>query len=433
MKSADEESELPSAVQDLLRRLEGKGEPITSLPDLTRVEFRDFFPESASLSMIIGWRSQVRLQVLEAIGSCDTFKLSARCFLNLVSGLRGNSDSKLQSLELWDAWEHCDAQKHVADMINSATRLETLTLGYLVGMDEETVGILSQALIQSSSLTELKLLNVDEGAALLLKALAGDNGNRSIERLGLARMDGLGDCLRQLLTSNPSLKEVTLDSLRMRPEEWHQLGELIRDKARATNIGVQFGTVSCVRDEWESIEALECAASSDFQDPTLELHLTSGSEHELMLSLNLLGRVLRGEIISLKSLDIWATPPHVTSSTNQDIVESMERNGKTGETSTLKELTVHVGLKDIWNGVWKGLLWYLRGNTSLTHLDLSGNKLDVQGPDGSLASELGSPGNRCLSNLMENGEKGGVDSRVSNPEPEAGSLHVRVPRSQIRI
>ncbi|OAE32855.1 hypothetical protein AXG93_1409s1220 [Marchantia polymorpha subsp. ruderalis] len=88
-------------------------------------------------------------------------------------GLRGHSDSKLQSLQLWDAWEDESAVKHVAEMINSAPLLETLDLkDFQEDMEDETVGILSQALIQSSSLRELVLGGAGKwGGPLLLKAL----------------------------------------------------------------------------------------------------------------------------------------------------------------------------------------------------------------------------------------------------------------------
>ncbi|OAE34709.1 hypothetical protein AXG93_4347s1010 [Marchantia polymorpha subsp. ruderalis] len=254
MDSAHEEPELPSAIQDLVQRLEGQGEPITELPDLTKPEFREFFPWSEAPSTIIGWRSQVRRRVLEAIGSCNTFeildvgnicggyisrltpsewevvlrgfrsstvlkkiivyglfssddadkeslcfqlgrilnsssvtelklsaRLSARCLSNLASGLRGRSDSKLKSLDLLVAWEDSSAVKYVADMINSAPLLETLRLGgYWEDMEDETVGILSQALIQSLALKEFTLDYAGKWAGpLLLKALAGDDRNRS--------------------------------------------------------------------------------------------------------------------------------------------------------------------------------------------------------------------------------------------------------------
>ncbi|OAE20545.1 hypothetical protein AXG93_3873s1020 [Marchantia polymorpha subsp. ruderalis] len=452
MDSAEEEPELPSVVQDLIRRLEGEGEPITSLDQLREPEFRDFFPNRASLSTITGWRSQVRFRVLEAIGNCNTLeylyledicgrdistltasewevvfkgfrsstvlheiavscmdwssdaevesfclqigrilnsssvthltiyncRLSARCFLNLASGMRGNFESNLKLLKLWDAWEDSSAVKHVGDMINSAPRLETLSLGYVDAMEEETVGILSQALIQSSSLKELELDDVKWGAALLLKALSGDYSNRSIEHLRLERMDRLGGCLGELLTSNPSLKRVTLDSLRMSCEEWHQLGEVIRDNDIAANIIVTFSLI-VNREYWESIECLACAASSDVKDPIVELHLiTRSSDQDWMLSLNLLGRVLRGDIKSLKSFSILESS-YGTSGSNQDKQESiLPMNGKTGETSVLKRLVLHVQSKGLWKGVWKDLLWCLRGNTSLTHLDLSVKTLDEE-------------------------------------------------------
>ncbi|OAE32612.1 hypothetical protein AXG93_3228s1290 [Marchantia polymorpha subsp. ruderalis] len=449
MDTADEEPELPSAVQDLIWRLEGEGEPVKALPHLFKGEFREFFPERASLSTITGWRSQVRLRVLDAIGSCNTLeflqvgtmcgrdisrltesewevvfrgfksstvlewialselewssdaeveslcsqigrilntssvyklqiaytKLSARCWLNLASGLQGNPDSKLRELELYDAWEDASAVKHVADVIKSAPLLNMLGIGCKDDMEEEAVGILSQVLIQSSSLRILFLQKVKWGEALLLNALARDDGNRSISYLHLAEMDGLGGCLRELLTSNPSLKCVTLNNSRMSPEEWRQLGEFIRDSADilCTDIDVRF-TKNNVRDEWESIEALATAASSDVKDPHILglqlLELQQAGDNELRLSLNLLGRVLRGEIKSLKYFRILALNPG-TSGTSQDRQESfLSMNGKTGETSVLKKLLVCVVNEDVWKGLWKDLLLCLRGNTSLTHLCL---------------------------------------------------------------
>ncbi|BFI13037.1 hypothetical protein MPTK1_4g13705 [Marchantia polymorpha subsp. ruderalis] len=434
MDSAHEEPELPSAIQDLVQRLEGQGEPITELPD--------FVSWSEPLSTIIGWRSQVRLRVLEAIGSCKTLeilnvgrfcggdlstltarewevvlrgfrcstvlkkitvaglfssddadkeslclqlgrilnsssvtelavraRLSARCFSNLASGLRGHFDSKLKSLDLEGVWEDSSAVKYVADVINSAPLLETLRLGVYSYLENETVGILSQALIQSSSLKELTLEAAGNwGGPLLLKALAGDDRNRSIERLRLRKMMGLGDCLRELLISNPSLKEVDLDPTWMRPEELHQLGEAIRDNAIATTILVRFRG-----EEWKSIEALACSASSDVNDPTVELELVTGSEDEVMLSLNLLGRVLRGEITSLKSLSIFFLSPLDYRKIITFSIPPM--NGKTGETSVLKRLELSVRSEDISKGVWEDLLRCMRGN-HLTHLDLADSEVD---------------------------------------------------------
>ncbi|BBN19878.1 hypothetical protein MPTK1_8g14480 [Marchantia polymorpha subsp. ruderalis] len=451
MDSAHEEPELPSAIQDLLQRLEGQGEPLTMLPNLSW-NAPEFFPERASLSTITGWRSQVRHRVLEAIGNCNTFeilyfnnicggdvsrltaseweivfrgfrsstvlqriylydlkwssdaevetlclelgrilnsssvtqlvvqrcRLSARCWSNLASGLRGHSDSKLQSLELLgDAWEDESAVKHVAEMINSAPLLETLDLKYFskyMNMEDETVGILSQALIQSSSLRDLGLGGAGKwGGPLLLKALAGDDRNRSIERLRLfERMDGLGDCLREILISNPSLKEVKLYKVKMSPEEWHQLGEVIRDNAIATTILVYF---YLDRNEWKSIEALALSASSDVKDPILELELEIGirakREDKVKLSLNLLGRVLRGEIKSLKSLIIrQSDKPIITFSI-------LPMNGKIGETSVQKRLELSFRSEDISKGEWEELLRCMRGN-HLTHLDLCHSRLDQE-------------------------------------------------------
>ncbi|OAE33361.1 hypothetical protein AXG93_4123s1360 [Marchantia polymorpha subsp. ruderalis] len=125
----------------------------------------------------MGWRSKLRLRVLEAIGSCNTLeflnvedaeveslcshmgiilnsssvadltmdncRLISRCFLNLASGLVGYFESNLKSLELYNAWDDSSAVKHVAYMINSAIRLETLRFGGnsngIDDMDQETV------------------------------------------------------------------------------------------------------------------------------------------------------------------------------------------------------------------------------------------------------------------------------------------------------
>ncbi|OAE30781.1 hypothetical protein AXG93_3522s1010 [Marchantia polymorpha subsp. ruderalis] len=361
MDSAHEEPELPSAIQDLVQRLEGQGEPLTQLPDLSGPEFREFFPKRASLSTITGWRSQVRLRVLEAIGNCNTFEILdvediiwgdiSRCWLNLASGLRGYSESKIQSLYLRYAWEDASAVKHVAEMIKSTPLLETLSLIFSEkDMEDGTVGILSQALIQSSSLKVLNLARSGKWAGpLLLKALAGDDRNRSIERLRLEVIDGLGDCLREILISNPSLKKVELARSHMSPEEWHQLGEVIRDNAIATTILARFWFEHA---EWKPIEALACSASSDVNDPTLELDLFTRVEDEVMLSLHLLGSVLRGEIKSLKSLIIWK------GSKKSIIFSILPMNGKTGETSVQKRLELSVRSEDLSKGVWEELLQY---------------------------------------------------------------------------
>ncbi|BFI23038.1 hypothetical protein MPTK1_8g18425 [Marchantia polymorpha subsp. ruderalis] len=488
MDSADEELYLPSAIQDLVRRLEGQGEPVTRFPDLSGREFQDFFPKRESISTITGWRSKVRLRVLEAIGSCNTLEvlhvddiwsadisrlkksewefvlrgfksstvlrkivvlrlkwmsdgdldwigdedlkwslkrsleaeveswclqlgrllnsssvielkldncsLSARCFLNLASGMRGHSDSKLQSLELHNAWKDTSAVKHVADMINSAPQLETLRLGGSYNdIEDETVGILSQALIQSSSLKELELFEVVWGEALLLKALAGDDRNQSIERLRLWGMYTLGDCLRELLISTRSLKEVELHSLWMSREEWHQLGEVIRDNAIATTILVYFDLPRDIdidglprsasfdvkyptADALKSIDALARSASSDVKDPIVELVLRTSYDHEVMFAVKLIGRVLRGEVKSLKSLSVLARLNVLARSKNTITFSILPMNGKTGETSILKRLELSVRSQRLSKGVWEELLRCIRDN-HLTHLDfLSDSELD---------------------------------------------------------
>ncbi|BFI21640.1 hypothetical protein MPTK1_8g04945 [Marchantia polymorpha subsp. ruderalis] len=459
LDSADEEPELPSAVQDLIRKLDNKTDPLLCLPTLAWPQFQDFFPERASLSTITGWQSQVRLRVLEAIGSCNTLqyldvhdifsgdisrltanewevllrgfscsthlrviriierltwtslaeveslclqlggilrtssvtdmtivdcRLSARCFLNLASGLGGNHESKLKTLELRNAWKDSSAVKHMADMIKSDTRLETLEIGgssdRMYDMDEEAARILSQAVIQSSSLRKLILREVKgEASAFLLKAfrkkaLDGDGGNQAIQCLHLISVFGLGDSLRELLSSNPYLEEVVLAAIDMRPEEWSRLGQAIRENATAKSIRVTHFMRQ--KDDLKGVEELVCAASSDDKDPKVELNITFYDYDALISALNFVGEVLRGEIRSLESLILYfncSCPPGSNENRMPSIVP-MDENLR--DTTVLKRLKLFIQRKDTLKGVWKYLLVCLRNNTSLTQLDLSDSELD---------------------------------------------------------
>ncbi|BFI31738.1 hypothetical protein MPTK2_3g24280 [Marchantia polymorpha subsp. ruderalis] len=460
MDSAHEEPEGSSrysAVQDIIGCLEGKGKPITELPCLSRQEFRDFFPDRASISTISGWRSKVRREVLESIGSCNTFhyldvndifggdisrleakewkvllrgfscstvlrairveglrwksiaevesleslclqlggilrtssvtdltigncRLSARCFLNLASGLGGNDESKLKTLELHNAWKDSDAVKPIADMINSATRLETLEIGgspddRMYDMDEEAARILSRALIQSSSLKKLVLREVEgETSAFLLKALHGDGSNRSIQCLHLISVSGLGDSLRELLTSNPYLKEVTLAAIHMRPEEWRRLGQAIRENATARSIRV-FQKMHH-KDHLKGVEELACAASSDVMYPKVELIITVDHYDALVSALIFVGKVLRGNITSLESLILFlnCSCPPGSNPNGMGSILPMDENLR--DTTVLKRLRLFVQEKETLKVVWKCLLECLRDNTSVTQLDLSDSELD---------------------------------------------------------
>ncbi|OAE35421.1 hypothetical protein AXG93_2587s1360 [Marchantia polymorpha subsp. ruderalis] len=228
-----EEPKLPSAVQDLIRRLEGKAEPKLLFHSLIgEPEFREFSPDIAAPSTIKGWRNQVRVRVLEAIGSCNTFEV-----LNVINL------SQLTARE----WEI------VLRGFMSSTNLREIFVGFINWSSDEAVesfclqlgrilnsssvtGLTIWALIQSSSLKDLKLDNLKWGAALLLKALAGDDGNRSIERILLGKEEEEEEeeqawfisSIRTRFPLDRSLKEVELDNLRMRPQEWQQLGEVTR-------------------------------------------------------------------------------------------------------------------------------------------------------------------------------------------------------------
>ncbi|BFI24144.1 hypothetical protein MPTK2_1g08755 [Marchantia polymorpha subsp. ruderalis] len=463
MESVDEEPELPPAVQDLIRRLGGKAMHVSLPPILSCPELEDFFPERAPLSTNTGWRSQVRLRVLEAIGSCRSFetlivegicgrhisrltasewevvlrgfnsssvlremeigqltwsseaeveslglqlgvilnsssvahltiedcRLTPRFFLNLASGLRENYQSKLKSLQLRQAWENASAVKYVVEMLNGDSRLETLSLGkhsregyrpymleyhILYKRDEAAVRLLSQALKQNSSLTKLVLTEVEGGsAALLLNALAGDDGNRSIERLELIEISGLGKFLREIFISNRSLRAVMLNNMAMPLEEWRLLGEAIRDNATVTNVSISTLLESGLL--LEELEELACAASSDGKEPVLHLENLPQDYDEVVSAFNLLGRVLRGEIKSIQSFCLYQLFSSISGgfrTGNQKSMESiLPMYGKTGETSVLSRLKLKLYNEDIFKGVWKQLLWCLRGNTRVTSLTLS--------------------------------------------------------------
>ncbi|OAE22664.1 hypothetical protein AXG93_1564s1000 [Marchantia polymorpha subsp. ruderalis] len=282
---SDEDPKLLRKVEDLIQRLEGKGETITRLRDLGvicggeawsltdsewDVVMRGFRSSTILREIRFGglsWSSDTEVESLclqlGRILSTSTVKrleiddcpLTARCFLNLSSGLRGNSDSNLKYLGLKNAWGDLSAVKRVADMINSAPLLETLSLRHSrYDMDEETVGIVSQALIHSSSLKKITLDDGTWGAALLLKALAGDDRNRSIERLLLGMdtlgMERLGDCIRELITSNPSLKEVRMSELRISNP---------LKKIRLSDLRMHMAPGEVIRDNAIEIFSLSCA------------------------------------------------------------------------------------------------------------------------------------------------------------------------------
>ncbi|OAE21172.1 hypothetical protein AXG93_4012s1020 [Marchantia polymorpha subsp. ruderalis] len=459
MDTADEEPELPSAVQDLIRRLEGQRTfgrfPPILLVQNTYIgpELEDFFPADAPLSTNTGWRSKVRLRVLEAIGSCNSFEileieyicgrnisrltareweivlrgfrsssvlrkmsidnlrwsseadleslgvqlgiilntssvthlriydctLTERFFLNLASGLPENSHSKLKSLEVhtWafrttleDGANEVNAVKFIVEVLNGHHQLETLILVSSKSnhVDDLVVRLLSQALKQNSCLKELVLQEVEGGsAALLLNALAGDDGNRSIERLQLVYMSGIGKCLAEVFISNRSLRVVTLHGIFMPVEEWRLLGEAIRDNATATTVTVRVDAPG-TPGNWGREEVAR-AASSDKKDPVLHLEVISEDE---MSALNLLGSVLRGEIKSVKSLTLFF-PFYISGGNLRSMEDIIPMNGIIGETSVLSRLHLHFNYRreDSLERVWKQLLLCLRGNTSVTSLCLS--------------------------------------------------------------
>ncbi|BFI09109.1 hypothetical protein MPTK1_3g01450 [Marchantia polymorpha subsp. ruderalis] len=443
MDTSDEEPELPSAVQDLIRRLEGQPTFVQLRPILIGPELEDFFPADTPLSTDSGWRSKVRLRVLEAIGSCnsfetlvleyicgdnisrltaseweivlrgfrsssflrririsqltwsseadleslgvqlgiilntssvteltiDSFRLTARFFLNLASGLRENSHSKLNSLEVDHALGDAKAVKFIVEVLNGYHQLKTLSLFSTRDddreddVDEAAVRLLSQALKQNSCLKELVLVGVEGGsAALLLNALAGPDGNRSIERLQLKAMSGIGKCLAEVFISNRSLREVMLWRIDMPVEEWRSLGEAIRDNATATTVNVGGPSYG--------LEEIACAARSDEKDPVLHLRIFPRDDDETISALNLLGSVLRGEIKSIQFFSLDQSLSFTSAGNRKSTEDILPMNGKTGETSVLSGLELNFKLEDNFKEVWKQLVQCLRVNTSVTSLSL---------------------------------------------------------------
>ncbi|BFI32638.1 hypothetical protein MPTK2_4g07800 [Marchantia polymorpha subsp. ruderalis] len=386
--SADEEPELPS--------------PVSSSEELSvrdicakfnasewEVVLRGFRSSSVLRKMTIGsltWSSEADLESLglqlgiilntSSVADLKIWQggLTARFFLNLASGLRENSHSILKSLQVTDLG-NSNAVKFIVEVLNGHHQLETLSLfswrygGDLVG--DEDVRLLSQTLKQNSSLKEL-VLQGGGYAALLRYALAGDDGNRSIEQLELRVMYGIGKSLAEVFLSNRSLRVVMLNDITMPVEEWRLLGEAIRDNATATTVIVH--TVLSRRC-FKELKELSCAASSDGKEPLLHLEMHQGfwryksedDEDNMLAGFKLLGSVLRGEIKSVKSLSLRLKYFTLFRGT-EDI---LPMNGITGETSRLKRLHLSFGRGGFL--LWKHLVQSLRWNTSVTSLSLSFN------------------------------------------------------------
>ncbi|OAE31618.1 hypothetical protein AXG93_2294s1360 [Marchantia polymorpha subsp. ruderalis] len=317
--------------------------------------------------------------------------LTARFFLNLASGLRKNSHSILKSLELMD-WGDPNAVKFIVEVLNGYHQLETLSLlssryggeGYVY---DAAVRLLSLTLKQNSCLKELVLKGVEgRSAALLLYALAGDDGNRSIEQLELVRMSGIGKSLAEVFLSNRSLRVVTLKAITMPVEEWRLLGEAIRDNATATTVNID--TVLS-RSYFNELKELSCAASSDGKEPLLHLGMDE-DEDDMLAPFKLLSSVLRGEIKSVKSLTLLLMDFSLFSGTS--IEDILPMNGITGETSRLERLNLTFG----------------PGGFRCQSIRQRSRGV-VQGPDGAVASEFNSQGNRCLRDPLGKERKGGAD------------------------
>ncbi|OAE35709.1 hypothetical protein AXG93_1154s1640 [Marchantia polymorpha subsp. ruderalis] len=432
------DDQLPLRVQDFLQLLPfhfRRGSVLLNLLDL-RSEVSDFFPNVRHRIATDGRRGQVRLRVLEAIGSCFSsyegldvgdicgrnisrltasewevvlrgFRsssvlremkisqlkwsseadleslglqlgiilntssvtdltiqyctLTERFFLNLASGPLENSHSKLKSLQVGGVWgDGVNAMKFILEVLTGHHQLETLSLSSILGGQggvEAAVRLLPQGLKQNSCLKELVLQKVEGGsAALLLNALAGDDGNRSIERLQLAYMSGIGKCLAEVFISNRSLRVVTLEDIDMPVEECRLLGEAIRDNDTATTVKV----ISTLTLE---LEELSRAASSHRKEPVLHLELIFCHYNQVTSGLNLLGSLLGGEIKSVKYfrlLDIYS----------KDIMKViLSMNGSTGEFSVLSKLQLDSEREDVFSGIWNQLL-RVRENTSVTSLSL---------------------------------------------------------------
>ncbi|KAG6550363.1 hypothetical protein Mapa_008326 [Marchantia paleacea] len=320
-------------------------------------------------------------QILETSSTLESlvirgWRCTARGLSLLASGLQANSQSNLKNLHLSCAWEDASVVKHVAEVVNCAPGLKDLRLVHVGMIDDNAVQSLSQALIQSSSLKFFALYDAKGGAsALLLQAFAGDSRNQSIEILRLAFVSGLDDCLPAILSSNRSLREVRLDGSDMPPEQWRVIGHAIRDNATSATIRLEPKWMEVTRECHEGVEELVCAASSDVKDPIIEFRIWNGINtlegeymdvHDVTLPYNLLKQAWSGKVKSLRSLML-----DFPKSGNELLhVKRFVRALGNGEPSTLKQLTLQNLDGNLLPGVWKQLFGCLRGNTSLTHLEL---------------------------------------------------------------
>ncbi|BFI25435.1 hypothetical protein MPTK2_1g21110 [Marchantia polymorpha subsp. ruderalis] len=78
--------------------------------------------------------------------------------------------------------------------------------------------------------------------------------------------------LRELLRPHTYLMEVMWDPMDMRPEEWSELRQAIRENATPRTIRLIHFMHH--RDNLKGVEELACSDSSDVKDSTVELIIT---------------------------------------------------------------------------------------------------------------------------------------------------------------
>ncbi|KAG6545557.1 hypothetical protein Mapa_013159 [Marchantia paleacea] len=233
----DEEAELPVALQDLIQRLQGKAgpgaEPLEDLPNLTEPKYGDFFTRVASPSTNMEWRNQVRLRVLEAIGSCNTLR-----FLNLTGFsspwryffitagecevvLRGvQSSTVLESLsvgnsELTSAAEVERLCLLLRQILETSSTLESLLITHwrLTARDLSHLASGLQANSQSNPKC-LRLEGALEDASVVKHVFEVVNSAPRLEHLMLARVGMIDEddvqTLSQALIQSSSLKSFSL-------------------------------------------------------------------------------------------------------------------------------------------------------------------------------------------------------------------------------
>ncbi|KAG6546668.1 hypothetical protein Mapa_011857 [Marchantia paleacea] len=297
---------------------------------------------------------------------------------HLASGLRGNSQSAVQLLNL-DLGHDASLTLHMAEIVSVAPKLRHLTLRGLEVPDESILGILSQAFRQNTRLETLFLYvggcrGENRMKEILLNIFTGEDSNQSISNLTLAgKATCTFDCFAEIASLNRSLKIIYLHV----------------DYVASTNQGGRIGQSLCSNStldalyifgawyEWrENIQArvLELITAADVKRPIIHLHIGSSKEGEDDsikgddLEWRFLVQALRNNFPSLASILLDYADLNAQASLRQPGGQGFL--DALGNNSTLQSLGIRFGTRDFFQGGWKQLFKSLRVNTSLTRLGL---------------------------------------------------------------